>query len=44
VREKVAKGQVHVLHVSSRYQIADIFTKDVPLQSFDDLKYKICIV
>ncbi|XP_060210210.1 uncharacterized mitochondrial protein AtMg00810-like [Lycium barbarum] len=27
VHEKVARGQVRVLHVSSRYQIADIFTK-----------------
>ena len=27
VREKVARGQVCVLHVPSRYQIADIFTK-----------------
>ena len=36
VREKVTKGQVRVLHVSSRYQIADIFTKGLPLQLFDD--------
>jgi len=27
VREKVARGQVRVLHVPSKYQIADIFTK-----------------
>jgi len=27
VREKVARGEVRVLHVPSRYQIADIFTK-----------------
>lgn len=25
--EKVAKGQVRVLHIPSRYQIADIFKK-----------------
>ncbi|KAK4336544.1 hypothetical protein RND71_044146 [Anisodus tanguticus] len=30
VREKVAKGQVRVCHVPSRYQIADIFTKGLP--------------
>lgn len=30
VREKVARGQVRVLHVPSRYQIADIFTKGLP--------------
>jgi len=27
VREKVARGQTRVLHVPSRHQIADIFTK-----------------
>ncbi|KAI3518344.1 hypothetical protein L1887_06964 [Cichorium endivia] len=31
VREKVAKGQVRVLHMPSRHQIADIFTKGLPL-------------
>ncbi|GAA0146675.1 hypothetical protein LIER_06572 [Lithospermum erythrorhizon] len=31
VREKVALGHVRVLHVPSRYQIADIFTKGLPL-------------
>ncbi|XP_021753820.1 uncharacterized protein LOC110719224 [Chenopodium quinoa] len=30
VREKVSRGQVRVLHVPSRYQIADIFTKGLP--------------
>jgi hypothetical protein len=34
--EKVAKGQVYVLHVSSRNQITDIFTKGLPLQLFED--------
>jgi len=38
VGEKVAKDQVHVLHVPSRYQIADIFTKGLPLQLFDDCR------
>jgi hypothetical protein len=38
VREKVAKGQVRVLHVPSHYQIADIFTKGLPLQLFDDFR------
>uniref|UniRef100_A0A6N2KBQ3 Uncharacterized protein n=2 Tax=Salix viminalis TaxID=40686 RepID=A0A6N2KBQ3_SALVM len=38
VREKVARGQVRVLHVPSRYQIADIFTKSLPLQLFDDFR------
>lgn len=34
VREKVARGQVRVLHVPSRHQIADIFTKGLPLVLF----------
>lgn len=36
VREKVARGQVRVLHVPSRYQIADIFTKGLSRVLFDD--------
>ncbi|CAM8914983.1 unnamed protein product [Rhodiola kirilowii] len=38
VREKVARGQVRVLHVPSRSQIADIFTKGLPLVLFDDFR------
>jgi len=38
VREKVSRGQVRVLHVPFRYQIADIFTKGLPLQLFDNFK------
>ena len=36
VREKVARGQVRVLHVPSQYQIADVFTKGLPLILFQD--------
>ena len=36
VREKVARGQVRVLHVPSRYQIADIFTKGLPRVLFEE--------
>jgi hypothetical protein len=35
VRKKVVRSQVRVLHVPSRYQIADIFTKRLLLQIFD---------
>ncbi|KAK4347085.1 hypothetical protein RND71_033424 [Anisodus tanguticus] len=35
VCEKVARGQVRVLHVPSRYQIADIFTKSLPSVLFN---------
>lgn len=38
VREKVERGQVRVLHVPSRYQIADIFTKGLPRILFDDFR------
>lgn len=38
VHEKVVKGQICVLHVSSCYQIANIFTKGFLLQLFDDLR------
>lgn len=36
VREKVARGQVRVLYVPSRFQIVDIFTKGLSLQLFFD--------
>ena len=38
VREKVARGEVRVLHVPSRYQIADIFTKGLPRILFNDFR------
>nr|XP_021861020.1 uncharacterized protein LOC110800042 [Spinacia oleracea] len=38
VREKVARGQVRVRHVPSRYQIADIFTKGLPRVLFNDFR------
>jgi hypothetical protein len=43
VREKVARGQVRVLHVPSRYQIADIFTKGLPLVLFQDFRDSLSI-
>nr|GEX99909.1 ribonuclease H-like domain-containing protein [Tanacetum cinerariifolium] len=36
VRDLVTAGQVRVLHVPSRYQYADIFTKGLPLALFED--------
>jgi hypothetical protein len=36
VREKVACGQERVLDVPLCYQIANIYTKGLPLQLFDD--------
>jgi hypothetical protein len=43
VREKVARGQVRVLHVPSRHQIADIFTKGLPLILFQDFRNSLSI-
>ncbi|XP_019105490.2 uncharacterized mitochondrial protein AtMg00810-like [Beta vulgaris subsp. vulgaris] len=43
VREKVARGQVRVLHVPSRYQIADIFTKGLPLVLFEDFRNSLSV-
>nr|GEW11499.1 ribonuclease H-like domain-containing protein [Tanacetum cinerariifolium] len=36
VRDLVTAGQVRVLHVPSRYQYADIFTKGLPSALFED--------
>lgn len=38
VRGKVGRGQVRVLHVPSRYQIANVFTKGLLLQLFPDFR------
>ncbi|KAL9250347.1 Retrovirus-related Pol polyprotein from transposon RE1-like protein [Drosera capensis] len=44
VCEKVAKGQVRVLHVPSRHQIADIFTKGLPLILFEDFQDSLSVI
>nr|GEU79830.1 NBS-containing resistance-like protein [Tanacetum cinerariifolium] len=38
VRDLVATGQVCILHVPSRFQYADIFTKGLPLALFDEFR------
>lgn len=38
VREKVQRGQVRVLHVPSRHNFSDIFTKGLPRVLFDDFR------
>nr|GEW17402.1 ribonuclease H-like domain-containing protein [Tanacetum cinerariifolium] len=38
VRDLVTAGQVRVLHVPSRYQYADIFTKGLPSALFEDFR------
>jgi len=43
VREKVARGQACVLHVHSRHQIADIFTKGLPRVLFNDFRTSLSV-
>ena len=43
VREKVKQGEVHVLHVPSLYQIADIFTKGLLKILFDDFRASLSV-
>jgi len=43
VREKVALGQVRVLHVPSSRQFADIMTKGLPVQLFTDFRTSLCV-
>ena len=38
VRQKVVCGDIGVLHIQSRYQIADIFTKGLPMVLFQDFR------
>ena len=43
VREKVVRGEVRVLPVPSRYQIADIFTKGLPLVLFENFRNNLSV-
>lgn len=43
VREKVQRGQIRILHVPSRYQLADIFTKGLPRILFEDFRASLSI-
>ncbi|GJX69622.1 ribonuclease H-like domain-containing protein [Tanacetum coccineum] len=43
VRDQVAAGHVRVLHVPSRYQFADIFTKGLPYALFDDFRSSLSV-
>nr|GEW18602.1 ribonuclease H-like domain-containing protein [Tanacetum cinerariifolium] len=43
VRDKVAAGHVRVLHVPSRFQYADIFTKGLPYPLFTDFRSSLSI-
>ncbi|XP_071712767.1 uncharacterized mitochondrial protein AtMg00810-like [Rutidosis leptorrhynchoides] len=43
VRDLVLKGHVRVLHVPSRYQFADIFTKGLPTALFDEFRFSLSV-
>ncbi|GJT90003.1 ribonuclease H-like domain-containing protein [Tanacetum coccineum] len=43
VRDMVARGQVCVLHVPSRYQYADIFTKGLPSTLFKEFRTSLSV-
>nr|GEW07216.1 ribonuclease H-like domain-containing protein [Tanacetum cinerariifolium] len=43
VRDLVATGKVRVLHVPSRYQFADIFTKGLPSALFEEFRSNLSI-
>ncbi|GJV19798.1 ribonuclease H-like domain-containing protein [Tanacetum coccineum] len=43
VRDLVAVGQVRVLHVPSRYQFADIFTKGLPSALFEEFRSSLSV-
>lgn len=43
VREKVALGQVKVLHVPTSSQYADIFTKGLPTSLFSDFRASLTV-
>ena len=43
VREKVALGQIRVLHVPSAHQFADIMTNGLPVQLFTDFRSSLCV-
>jgi hypothetical protein len=44
VREKVALSEVHVLHVPTSAQFADIFTKGLPTASFIDIRSSLNVI
>ncbi|GJV87729.1 ribonuclease H-like domain-containing protein, partial [Tanacetum coccineum] len=43
VRDLVTTGHIRVLHVPSRYQYADIFTKGLPTALFDEFRDRLSV-
>jgi hypothetical protein len=44
VRDRVSLGEIKVLHVPSRFQFADIFTKGLPSALFDEFRTSLQVV
>lgn len=43
VREKVALGQLRVLHVPTTQQFADVMTKGLPTAAFQEFRSSLCV-
>jgi histone deacetylase 1/2 len=43
VRERTALGQLRVLHVPTRHQFADVMTKGLPTQLFEEFRESLCL-
>jgi histone deacetylase 1/2 len=44
VRERVALGDIRVLHVPTRQQLADVMTKGLPTNIFEEFRSSLCVV
>ena len=44
VREKVALGELRVVHVPTTQQLADIMTKGLPTASFQSFRSSLCVL
>ena len=43
VRERVALGDIRVLHVPTRQQLADVMTKGLPTSLFEEFRFSLCV-
>lgn len=44
IKEKIEKGIIKLLHMSTSLQIVDILTKTLPRKNFEDLNSKLGLV
>jgi hypothetical protein len=43
VRERMALGDIRVLHVPTRQQLADVMTKELPMNVFQEFRSSLCV-